>query len=129
MKTQIQLWKKYLKGRTLAAALILALAASFGSYEFFKPEPASAASVAPAAAALDDNSVSALTALDRAMETLAAHVTPAVVNVTVTSRAKQQQLSGRDQDEIQRFFGPFGFGPQGPQVRPGPRVEHGLGSG
>ncbi len=56
-------------------------------------------------------------------------MTPAVVNVTVTSRAKQQQISGRDQDEIQRFFGPFGFGPQGPQGRQGPRVEHGLGSG
>jgi serine protease Do len=132
MKNQIQQWKKYLKGRTLAAALMLALAASFGSYEFFKPAPASAASVAPAAAALDDNSVSALTALDHAMETLAAHVTPAVVNVTVTSRAKQQQISGRDQDEIERFFGPFGFGPQGPrgqQGRPSPRYEHGLGSG
>jgi serine protease Do len=63
------------------------------------------------------------------METLAAHVTPAVVNVTVTSRAKQQQMSGRDQDEIERFFGPFGFGQQGPQGRQGPRVEHGLGSG
>src|SRR5690242_20078295 len=132
MKTQIQQWKKYLKGRTLAAALMLALAASFGSYEFLKPAPASAASAAPAAAALDDNSVSALTALDHAMETLAAHVTPAVVNVTVTSRAKQQQISGRDQDEIERFFGPFGFGPQGPrgqQGRPSPRYEHGLGSG
>ena len=129
MKTQIQQWKKYLKGRTLAAALMLALTASFGGYEFLKPAPASAASVAPAAAALDDNSVSALTALDHAMETLAAHVTPAVVNVTVTSRAKQQQMSDRDQDEIQRFFGPFGFGPQFPQGRQGPRVEHGLGSG
>ena len=81
--------------------------ASFGGYEFLKPAPASAASVAAAAAALDDNSVSAISALDHAMETLAAHVTPAVVNVTVTSRAKQQQLSDRDQDEIQRFFGPL----------------------
>src|SRR5512135_406576 len=126
MKNQMQQWKRYLKGKTLAAVLMLALAASFGSFEFLKPSPASAASVAPAAAALDDNSVSALTALDHAMETLAAHVTPAVVNVTVTSRDKQQQqISGRDQDEIQRFFGPFGFGPQGPQFRPGPRVEHG----
>ncbi|HEX3093688.1 MAG TPA: hypothetical protein VHW72_13740, partial [Candidatus Angelobacter sp.] len=78
MKTQIEQWKKYLKGRTLAAVLMLALAASFGSYEFLKPAPAIAASVAPAAAALDDNSVSALTALDHAMEILAAHVTPAV---------------------------------------------------
>src|SRR6478752_3229103 len=129
MKTPIQQWKTFLKGKTLAAVFMLALAASFGGYEFLKPAPASAASVAPAAAALDDNSVSAISALDHAMETLAAHVTPAVVNVTVTSRAKQQQLSGRDQDEIQRFFGPFGFGPQGPQGRQGPRVEHGLGSG
>jgi serine protease Do len=129
MKTQIQQWKTLLKGKTLAAVLMLALTAGFGGYEFLKPAPANAASVASAAAALDDNSVSAISALDHAMETLAAHVTPAVVNVTVTSRAKQQQISGRDQDEIQRFFGPFGFGPQGPQGRQGPRVEHGLGSG
>lgn len=129
MKTQIQQWKTLLKGKTLAAVLMLALTAGFGGYEFLKPAPANAASVASAAAALDDNSVSAISALDHAMETLAAHVTPAVVNVTVTSRAKQQQISGQDQDEIQRFFGPFGFGPQGPQGRQGPRVEHGLGSG
>ena len=82
MKNQIQQWKTLLKGKTLAAVLMLALTASFGGYEFLKPAPASAASVAPAAAALDDNSISALTALDHAMETLAAHVTPAVVNVT-----------------------------------------------
>jgi serine protease Do len=129
MKTPIQQWKALLKGRTLAAVLLLALTAGFGGYEFLKPAPANAASVAPAAAALDDNSVSAISALDHAMETLAAHVTPAVVNVTVTSRAKQQQMSDRDQDEIQRFFGPFGFGQQMPQGRQGPRVEHGLGSG
>src|SRR5690349_15869545 len=129
MKTPIQQWKTFVKGKTLAAVLMLALTASFRGYEFLKPAPASAASAAPAAAALDDNSVSAISALDHAMETLAAHVTPAVVNVTVTSRAKQQQLSDRDQDEIQRFFGPFGFGQQMPQGRPGPRYEHGLGSG
>ncbi|HEY2498578.1 MAG TPA: Do family serine endopeptidase [Candidatus Angelobacter sp.] len=129
MKNRILQLGPFLKRRTLAAVLMLALAASFGSYEFLKPASASAASMAPAAAALDDNSVSALTALDHAMETLAAHVTPAVVNVTVTSRAKQQQISSQDQDEIQRFFGPFGFGQQGPQGRQGARVEHGLGSG
>src|SRR5690349_13026325 len=129
MKTPIQQWKTFVKGKTLAAVLMLALTASFRGYEFLKPAPASAASAAPAAAALDDNSVSAISALDHAMETLAAHVTPAVVNVTVTSRAKQQQLSDRDQDEIQRFFGPFGFGQQMPQGRQGPRYEHGLGSG
>ena len=115
MRNRIQQIKPFLKRRMSAALMMLALAASFASYEFLKPAQASAANIAPAAAALDDNSVNAITALDRAMETLAAHVTPAVVNVTVTSRAKQQQTSGRDQDEIQRFFGPFGFGPQGPR--------------
>jgi serine protease Do len=129
MRDLIQQFRPFLKRRTLAAVLMLILTASFGSYEFLKPASASAASIAPAAAALDDNSVSALTALDHAMETLAAHVTPAVVNVTVTSKPKQQHASGRDQDEIQRFFGPFGFGEQGPQRRPSPRYEHGLGSG
>ncbi len=131
MKNLMEQWKPFLKRKTAAAVLALVFAASFGSYEIIKPAAASAASAAPAATALDDNSVSAISALDNAMETLAAHVTPAVVNVTVTSKVKQQQMSGADQDEIQRFFGPF-FGPQGPrgqQMRPSPRYEHGLGSG
>jgi serine protease Do len=129
MRNRIEQLKPILKRRISAALLMLGLAGGFAGYEVLKPAAANAAatSVAPAAASLDDNSVSAITALDQAMETLASHVTPAVVNVTVTSRARQQQMSGRDQDEIQRFFGPFG--PQGPQMRPGPRVEHGLGSG
>src|SRR6201992_3921266 len=127
MKNGIQQIKSRLKGKALAAMLMLGLVASFAGYEFIKPDAASAATAAPSAPALDDNSVSAITALDQAMEKLAAHVTPAVVNVTVASKAKQQQFSGNDQDEIQRFFGPFGFGQQ--QGRPTPRVEHGLGSG
>jgi serine protease Do len=75
--------------------------------------------------------VSAITALDHAMETLAAHVTPAVVNVTVAAHGKHQQMVDDDGDDngIQRFFGPFGFGQQMPQMRRGPEVEHGLGSG
>ena len=116
--------KQFLKHRRLLAVLMLAITVSVGSYEFFKPASASAASIAPAAAPLDENSVSALSALDRAMETLAARVNPAVVNVTVASHARAQ-ISDRDQDEIQRFFGP-GFGQQ---MRPGPQIEHGLGSG
>ena len=43
---------------------------------------------------LDDNSVGALLSLDQAMETLAARVTPAIVNVTVTSRSKAQHGRG-----------------------------------
>ena len=63
------------------------------------------------------------------METLAAHVTPAVVNVTVTSRAKQQQISGRDQDEIQRFLARLALARKA-RSRPSEAAhEHGLGSG
>ena len=132
MRNLIEQWKHNLKRKSAAAVLTLALVAGFGTYEIFKPADANAASPIPAAAApaLDDNSVSAISALDQAMEKLAAHVTPAVVNVTVTSKTRQQQISGDDQDQIQRFFGPF-FGPQGPrgQMRPQQRYEHGLGSG
>ena len=40
---------------------------------------------------IDDNSVSALTSLDSAVETVAARVTPAVVNVAVTSRGSSER--------------------------------------
>src|SRR6201998_4057852 len=91
-----------------------------------------AAGRAPAASPLDDNSVGALMALDKAMETLAARVTPAVVNVTVTSRTKAE-AGGKEQlpDDMQQFFGqggPFGqfFGPH---MQRQPQIEHGMGSG
>lgn len=120
-------------GRLFAGALALATALALGGYEFSKPASASASSAAPAAAPLDENSVSALTALDHAMETLAAHVTPAVVNVTVAAHGKHQQVPDDDGDDngAQQFFGPFGqqFGFRMPQMRRGPEVEHGLGSG
>lgn len=130
--------RTFIKNRFLAGALALVLAVGVGGYEIFKPADASAATPAPAAAALDDNSVSALTALDHAMETLAAHVTPAVVNVTVTSKNRGQQIrmrgqsqgqddQGQDQNPMQQFFGPFGF--NFPQMRRGPQIEHGVGSG
>src|SRR5215472_5642907 len=107
MRNVIEQVKGSLRRRTVAAVLTLALAAGFGTYEFTKPAMANAAAPAAAAPALDDNSVSAITSLDQAMEKLAAHVTPAVVNVTVTSKARQQQMQGGDDqdDMIQRFFG------------------------
>jgi serine protease Do len=81
------------------------------------------------AAPLDNNSVSALTSLDAAMETVASHVTPAVVNVAVTSRASEHETSDDQQQqqvppEFRRFFG--GQPPQSPQ---GQQLEHGIGSG
>jgi serine protease Do len=70
-------------------------------------------------------------AVDKAMETLAARVTPAVVNVTVTSRAKAERAGQQMPEDMQQFFGqgnPFGqFGPNMRQRQP--QIEHGLGSG
>jgi len=135
MKTQIvNQWKSHRTLKTFAAVAVLAAALSAGSYVIFKPAAASAASVATPAAPLDENSVSALLTLDRAMETLAARVTPAVVNVTVAAHHKGRDLEqDDDQGGIQRFFGPFGNpfgdGPFGQRMRPGPQIEHGLGSG
>src|SRR5580698_3511077 len=124
-------WKKTI-GRIALSIVAVAALASLVTYEAAKPMAARAASAAPAAAPLDDNSVGALLSLDQAMETLAARVTPAIVNVAVTSKSKpdmaeQQQIP----DDMQQFFGPgfgqgFGFGPHGRQQ---PQIEHGIGSG
>jgi serine protease Do len=108
---------------------------------------------------LDDNSVSALVALDHAMESVASRVEPAVVNVQVTSRGSAEETSmlggaGQDGQDGQaqqlppgfaQFFGPNGpFGGftqpgqgQGQQGNGGARrfqqqqqpLEHGIGSG
>src|SRR5436309_6660815 len=97
--------------RLAAPFLALVLVGSVVTYECVKPSSASAAAVptpAPAAAALDASSVSALTAVDKAMETLAARVTPAVVNVTVVSKTKPESASNPTQDEMQQFFGQNG---------------------
>ena len=121
--------QKMTRGRA-AAVLALALLGSFVTYECVKP--ARAADAAPSAAPLDDDSVGALTALDKAMETLAAHVTPAVVNVTVTSHAKPEAANQQMPEDMQQFgqdspFGQF-FGPQMRSQRQ-PQIEHGMGSG
>src|ERR1700730_2157628 len=118
--------------RLAMPTLALALVGSFVTYECVKPGAAKAANAAPAAAPLDVDSVSALLALDKAMETLAARVTPAVVNVTVTSRTKEEASGRQMPEDMQQFFGqggPFGqfFGPHMQQR--GPQIEHGMGSG
>ena len=74
--------------RLAIPALALVMVGSLVTYECVKPAAAKAAASAPSAAPLDADSVGALMALDKAMETVAARVTPAVVNVTVTSRTK-----------------------------------------
>lgn len=119
-------WTKFL------VALVLAAAVSFATYESIRPAAASAVAFAPPAAPLSPDSVNALLSLDHAMENLAAHVTPAVVNITVTSREKQSQTDDQMPEGMQRFFGqggPFGqfFGQR--MMPQQPQIEHGLGSG
>jgi serine protease Do len=101
-------------------------------------------------APMDDNSVSSLVALDNAVEAVAARVTPAVVNVSVTARMSAQDAENDDSDddqgsgqgngqgnghgngispnaippEFRRFF----FGNGGGQQQE-PQIEHGIGSG
>src|SRR5581483_5101282 len=114
----------------IASGIALALAISAGTYELAKPTLVKAAVMAPAPAPLDDNSVSALLSLDNAMETLAARVTPAIVNVAVTSHAKGEQAQGDAPEDMQQFFGQF-FGQHAPhmQMQPQQQIEHGIGSG
>src|SRR5258708_25366923 len=116
--------------RLLVPVVAIGATISLATYEFAKPASASAPPPAPAAAALDDDSVSALLALDHAIETVAARVTPAIVNVTVTSKsspdngdasAQDNSDNGNDDDNsnsLQQFFGPFGFNKKFFQMQP-----------
>jgi serine protease Do len=114
--------------RVVVPVLAATMVVGFGAYELAKPAAAATtSSPAPAAAAMDDDSIAPLLSYDRAMEALAARVTPAIVNVTVTSKAKVSDEEGGMPPEIQRFFGDQG-GQQMPR-RQQPQFEHGLGSG
>ncbi len=134
MKMWMERFKSATSKRFAAAFLAVVVVGSVAMLSFTNSVKAAPA---PAAAALDDNSVAALLTLDRAMETLAARVTPAVVNVTVASKPNQQQAGQDGLPDMQQFFGPGGPGGQGgpfgrqfnfPQ-QPQNRMEHGLGSG
>ena len=127
MTSWIEKWKTVVGRRLIVPILTIATVGSFVTYDFMKAMPAKAAVAAPTTSPLDDNNVGALLSLDQAMETLAARVTPAIVNVTVTSRKKVDLTEGELPEDMQQF-GPFGqfFGHQ---MRPQQRVEHGLGSG
>jgi serine protease Do len=117
------------------AALLLAVAL------LFNHTVAHAAGAAIGAAApMDDSSVSSLVALDNAVEAVAARVTPAVVNVSVTSSAHGEEMeqdgpnSGIPPNMLppgfQFFFGPQGRGEGfGHMIKPPAQIEHGIGSG
>jgi serine protease Do len=104
---------------------------------FFAAHPSvHAAAAGNGALPMDDNSVSSLVALDNAVEAVAARVTPAVVNVSVTARQPEQAEGegsgipgipeGALPPEFRRFFGQGGNGNGQAQ---GQQIEHGIGSG
>src|SRR5690349_2117727 len=117
MRTLTERWKAVFSRRLIVPIVAMGMVFSVATYQFAKPAKAAAPAPAPAAAPLDDSSVDALLALDRAMETVAARVTPAMVNVTVTQKssavrgdaAEGGDGDNSDSDGIQQFFfSPFG---------------------
>ncbi|MGB8913438.1 MAG: Do family serine endopeptidase [Candidatus Sulfotelmatobacter sp.] len=120
--------KTFLTHRLIVPVMAVALVLSFTTYEFIKPAYARGPIASPTTTPLDDNSVSALLSLDQAMETLAARVTPAVVNVAVTSRTKADTMDNEMSqlpEGVPPIFGPFFNHPTKPQSQ----IEHGIGSG
>ena len=132
--------KEMKKPLSLSAGAVLTTALAV-SILFHESPSHAAAPVQP----INDDSISALTALDHAVESVAAHVQPAVVNIQVTSRGSEEdQASNQDNGQDQQlppgfaqFFGPNGpfggfaqpgqgQGRQQPQQQP---LEHGIGSG
>jgi serine protease Do len=119
----------------IAAPTAIATSIALGGVLLFNHNSVHAIPVSP----LDDHSVAALTSLDGAMETVAARVTPAVVNIAVTSKGSPEEASGDDQGqapeglqnlppEFRRFFGQGGGGQFRMQPQQ-PQIEHGIGSG
>src|SRR6202040_143827 len=126
MKTWVN--KTLLTRRLILPVMAVALALSFTTYEFIKPAYAKGPVASPTATPLDDNSIGALLSLDQAMETLAARVTPAVVNVAVTSHGKTEMADGQMPqmpEDLPPMFAPF----FNHRMKPQSQIEHGLGSG
>ena len=121
------------KRRVGVAVLALAMIAGLGAYHILQPVGASAAPNSNTAP-LDNSKIEALLSLDKAMETVAARVTPAIVNVAVTSKVNQKAMLTQQgmpeglPDDMQQFFRrQFG---QGGQMAPQqPQFAHGIGSG
>src|SRR5215469_2188468 len=126
------------KRRIRAAVLALAMIAGLGAYHFLQPTGARAAASSNTAP-LDDSKVESLLSLDQAMETVAARVTPAIVNVAVTAKVDQKKMmqqqgtSEGSSDDMEQFFErQFGFGGNGGRghmVPQQPQFQHGIGSG
>jgi serine protease Do len=121
------------KAGRIAAPACVAAALVLAGTMFFHYSGVHAAMIS-SPAPMDDNSVSSLVALDNAVEAVAARVTPAVVNVAVTSRGSSEHETGDDSQQGSTQGLPPGFAQffgQGPQMQQPqqPQLEHGIGSG
>lgn len=110
--------------KEIAATAALVLAVLLGA---ILPAQHRVRAAGVAATPLDDRSVAALTSLDQAMESVAARVTPSVVNIAVTSKGSPEQAVSDDDRQgmppgLEQFFG------QSQPQRPQP-LQHGVGSG
>jgi serine protease Do len=121
------------KRRIGVAILALAMITGLGAYHFLEPTSARAAATSNTAP-LDDNKIEVLLSLDKAMETVAARVTPAIVNVAVTAKVDQKKMMMQQgmpeglPDDMQQFF-QRQFGGRGQMVPQQPQFQHGIGSG
>ena len=127
------------KAKRFVAPAVVASVVALGSVALVNHTGVHAAGIS--ASPLDDNSVSALVSLDQAMEALASRVSPAVVNIAVTSTPSADE-TGQEEGQssqqgippgLEQFFGPNGpFGGMGggrmqrPQQQ---QLQHGIGSG
>jgi len=111
-----------------AFALVLSTGALIVGHRHVNAATAADNSATP----INNASIDPLLALDQATEAVASRVTPAVVNIAVTSHRTEQPAmegegGGNDQDDnpFSQFFG-HGMPGQGPGQR---QIEHGIGSG
>ena len=120
--------------RFAAPGLALAVALSAGAFVFAHKHVDAATSPDTPNTPINNASIDPLLALDQATEAVASRVTPAVVNIAVTSHVPEQPAEMQGQNmQGQEGDNPFSqfFGPQGPmQGQHGQRqIEHGIGSG
>jgi serine protease Do len=119
----------------LAFALVLSTGALIVGHRHVNAATAPDSTITP----INNASIDPLLALDQATEAVASRVTPAVVNIAVTSHGPEQPAESQGDDQSQednpfaQFFGP-GFGQQFGRRMPGMgqgqrQIEHGIGSG
>src|SRR5271170_6618957 len=125
--------------RFAAPLLALALVLFTGAFVFGHKHVDAATAPDNPIAPINNASIDPLLALDQATEAVASRVTPAVVNIAVTSHRTEQPAAeegggGSDGDNpFSQFFGPgsgqqFGHGMPG-MGRGQRQIEHGIGSG